>query len=430
MINLYKALMRSGEPILGAFLKQRLKKGKENPNRIAERKGITALKRPSGRLGWIHAASVGEAQSALILIERLLNRDKDLHILLTTGTLTSSVLMEKKLPQRAFHQFYPLDHPAWVARFLNHWEPDFILWMESELWPCMLTEIRKRRIPASLVNARLSPDSLRKWRFTRSFAENILKTFQSVLCQTDLDATAFRQLGAVNVHVTDNLKYSATPLLTTPADIELVKNAVDGRPCWVYASTHKGEETLAARVHMHLKETFPNLLTILIPRHPERRADIAATLKSTQLALQLRGETRTPPAAETDIYIADTLGELGLFYRIAPIACIGRSFSDDGGGGHNPIEAAQLDCAVLHGPHVQNLQEIFDQMNDAGAAKKLTDEGALYDELLSLLSTPDLLAKRRAAALDFAKQKEDVIYAVIKHLEPIIGLPPATETTS
>lgn len=429
MFNLYKAFMQLGEPVLNAFLTRRLKRGKENADRLGERRGVTDLKRPDGPLGWVHAASVGEAQSALILINRLLERHKDLHILLTTGTISSAALMAKKLPERAFHQLYPLDHPAWAARFLDHWRPDFVLWMESELWPCMLSEVGKRKIPAALVNARLSPTSLGKWHFARPLARDLLAPFQSILCQTDIDAASFRQLGAEQnrVHVTDNIKYSAAPLPASEKELETLKTAIGDRPCWVYASTHKGEETLAARVHSALKSNLPGLLTIIVPRHPERRNEIAAALDDAGLNVQFRGDDHAAPLASTDIYIADTFGELGLFYRAAPMACIGRSFSDDGGGGHNPIEAAQLDCAVLHGPNIQNLQEIFDQMDSAGAARKTPDENALSRELLTLLSRPEKLSEFRTIARNFAGQKESVIDRVLAHLSPMLGTIPALD---
>lgn len=422
MLTLYKAFMRFGEPVLNTLLARRLRHGKENAARIGERRGQTDKARPAGRLGWVHAASVGEAQSALILVERLLARHKDLHILMTTGTISSAKMMEKKLPERAFHQFYPLDHPEWTSRFLDHWKPDFVLWMESELWPCMLSSVRERGIPAALVNARLSPASLRKWRFAGSSATQILQAFQSILCQTEADAESFRQLGAREIHVTDNIKYSAAPLPVADSAMAEMQAAIGARPCWVYASTHKGEETLAARVHAALKDRLPGLLTIIIPRHPERRAEIAAALGDSGLDVRFRGDAHAPPLPGTDLYIADTLGELGMFYRAANLACIGRSFSDDGGGGHNPIEAAQLDCAVLHGPNIQNLQEIFDQMDEAGAARRTADEQALGREILALLSDPAQLAGFQAVAADFARRKERVIDTVLVKLAPVLEI--------
>lgn len=427
MLTLYKTFMRFGEPALNALLARRIRLGKENASRIGERRGYAGIARPVGPLCWVHAASVGEAQSALILIDRLLERHGNLHILMTTGTLSSANLMAKKLPPRAFHQFCPLDHPEWTARFLDHWKPDFALWIESELWPCMLSGLKEREIPAALVNARLSPASLRRWRLARTSAESILKAFRVILCQTEADAASFRLLGleAKEVYVTDNVKYSAAPLPASAEGLEALKSAIGRRPCWVYASTHKGEEALAARVHKALKSSLPGLLTVIIPRHPERREEIAATLSGSGLNVTFRGENHAPPLPSTDLYIADTFGELGLFYRAAPLACIGRSFSDDGGGGHNPIEAAQLGCAVLHGPNVQNLQEIFDQMDEAGAARRTGDEQALSREIENLFTNPENLLEFQATARNFAEKKERIIDTVLEHLSPLLDTVPA-----
>lgn len=430
MIALYQRLMTAAEPLLNTLLDKRLKAGKEDSERLNERKGQAGRQRPDGLLYWVHAASVGEAQSALILIRHLIDHAPDAHVLVTTGTKTSASMMEKSLPERAFHQYYPLDHPEWVTSFLDHWSPDFIAWMESELWPNMLLNIQKRNIPAALINARLSPASFGKWRLFKPFAQTLLKTFSTILCQTEQDASFFNKLGANSTYVTDNLKYSAQALKVDDEALKLIYGALQNRPCWVYASTHQGEEALAARIHERLKASYPDLLTILIPRHPERRDTIKQTLSSFSLETVFRGEEKTLPELDTDIYVADTLGELGLFYRAAPIACIGRSFSDDGGGGHNPIEAAQLHCAVLHGPNVQNLQVIFDEMNRDGAALMVADRGALFDTLHQLLEDTKVLETKQERAYNFAYTKTQVIERVMEQLSPILPtLPPALKET-
>lgn len=420
MLTIYRKLMRVSTPCLNALLAKRIKKGKEHPHRTPERRGITEKTRPDGDLCWIHAASIGESQSALILINTLLETFPTLNVLVTTGTLTSAKLMEKQLPERAFHQFYPLDHPDWVAAFLDHWRPDTALWMESELWPNMLCEIKARNIPSALVNARLSPSSFRKWKLFKGAALSVLETFDVILAQNETEAEYFQALGHTNVHVTDNLKLSARPLKVNEADLKTLNNSVINRPNWVYASSHKGEEVLAARVHEKLKAQFPDLLTIIVPRHPERRDEIDSALKSFDLNIAFRGEGQLPPEKKTDIYVADTLGELGLFYRAAPIACIGRSFSDDGGGGHNPIEAAQLHCAVLHGPLVQNQQDLFDEMEKDGASILTRSEQHLNEALHELFSTPLKLQTARDNALKFAQDKTAVIDRVMEYVQPLV----------
>ena len=420
MYQIYRTLTLFSTGVLALLLAQRSKAGKEIPERLNEKKGIPSLERPSGKLTWVHAASVGEAQSALILIDRLLEHNPDSQVLVTTGTVTSAQLMDAKLPEGAFHQFYPLDHPSWVKRFLDHWKPDNALWLESELWPNMLHAIKKRNIPAVLVNARLSEKSFLSWsRFRKSTAE-MLSTFQKVLCQTDLDKTRFDELGATNTITTDNIKFSAKALGFDESAAQAFADAVSGRPLWVYASTHKAEEKIACDVHTMLKTQFPTLLTIVVPRHPERRDEIKAACSATDSKIRFRGTDKKLPGSDDDVYIADTLGELGLFYNIAPIACIGRSFSDDGGGGHNPIEAAQLGCAVLHGPNVQNLQEIFNDMNNHRAAFRVATPQELIETLTQLFTDEGKRSKLQNAGIEYARRKNQVINHVMKELEPIL----------
>lgn len=420
ILDVYAWGTSAGKPFIRALLKHRLKQGKESPERLPERMGTPSMPRPQGRLVWVHAASVGEAQSALILVETLLNENEELHVLVTTGTRTSAELMGKKLPERAFHQFYPVDHPQWVRRFLDYWKPDAVLWMESELWPNMLKEIGQRDLSCFLINARLSPQSFKRWAMMRGSAKRLLSTFSTVLCQTQADAEAYTVLGAKNVHVTDNLKYSAEPLTADQDSLKSLQDALGNRPSWVYASSHAPEEEIAADVHARLKKQHPDLLTIIVPRHPERRDDIRNALKQSGLKVVFRGENKTLPDRHTDIYVADTLGELGLFYTLSDIAFIGRSLSGDGGGGHNPIEAAQLNCAVVHGPLIQNLQDIYDDMAEAEASIPVQDAGALHAALEKLLGNPDTLTENQKRAANFANAKTSVLSRVMEHVRPMV----------
>ncbi len=421
MIKLYHSITKSGEKPLTWLLKWRTAKGKEDSTRLHERMGSPQTPRPDGPLVWVHAASVGEAQSTLILIERLLRDNENLHILLTTGTLSSAQFLSPKLPSRCIHQFYPLDHPDWVAKFLDHWKPQLALWMESELWPNMLAAIRARNIPAALVNARLSAKSYKSWNLFKAAAQELLSTFSLILAQTERDEAYFADLGAGNIVVTDNLKYSAKPLHGEDEHLRALSGAALGRKIWVYASTHEGEEYIACRLHQILKNKIPDLLTIIVPRHPERRDDIIKTIESHRLKYTVRGPGLIPPGEDADIYLADTFGELGLFYRLAPLACIGRSFSNDGGGGHNPIEAAQLHCAVLHGPNVQFQQDIFDEMNRAGAALRISDEAHFRQTLERLLNDDAALTELQEKAAAYAAGKTAVIERVMEGLTPLLA---------
>lgn len=421
MHGLYHMITKCSGPALEALLRARLRRGKEDSARQNERRGQSNRPRPPGRLLWVHAASVGEAQSTLILVNRLLMARPELHIMVTSGTVTSAALMGQKLPTRAFHQYIPLDHPRWTEDFLTHWRPDCVLWLESELWPNMLAGIRARRIPAILLNARLSPRSFSRWRWFGAFAAEVLSTFGVILCQSADEARRFSALGACETIVCDNLKYSASPLSFDRDALHILSGATNGRPLWLYASTHKGEEAIACRVHLKLKEDFPDLLTIIVPRHPDRRAEIDQICSGFPLNVALRGDGKKPPAADDDVYIADTLGELGLFYRLAPMAMIGRSFSDDGGGGHNPIEAAQLSCAVLHGPHIQNLETIYADMTQAKAVQAVQDEADLAQTLRVLLRDEDRLKSLQLAGLHFTRSKAGAVDSILSNILRVAG---------
>jgi 3-deoxy-D-manno-octulosonic-acid transferase len=420
MLLFYKTLTYISGPFLSLLLLWRCYNEKEDQARLNERKGQASHPRLNGELIWIHAASVGEAQSALILIKELSITDSKLNFLITSGTKTSAELMAKRLPQNAQHQYYPLDNPIWVRKFLNHWKPDLILWMESELWPNMLDAIKQRNITAFLVNARLSDRSSKRWSLFKASAKKILSTFTMILAQTNQDKDRFDALNALKTIVTDNLKYSASPLQYDQNDLRDLSKSINDRPIWVYASTHEGEEALAARIHSELKETYPNLLTIIVPRHPERRHDIQKTLNVMGLTTGLRGENKDLPCADTEIYIADTLGELGLFYRLASIAVIGRSFSNDGGGGHNPIEAAQLNCAITTGPNVQNQIQLFNEMFTAKAAMQVQTEQELINQLKLYLSDKGALDTAIKTAKNFAQSKDDIIHTVMDKIIPLL----------
>ncbi len=405
---------------LRSLLKKRCRLGKEDPERLEERMGTPGIERPNGALVWFHAASVGESQSTLILIEALLQQNSALNILVTTGTVSSAELMAKRLPKNVLHQYYPLDHPKWVAQFLDHWQPSLALWMESEIWPNMLKATKQRNIPAAIINARLSARSFKRWKLAAGDTETLLNVFSVCLAQTEEDAAFFKDLGAQNVTISGNLKYSAAPLPYDEKDLKTLQSAVKDRPLWLYASTHDGEEEMACRLHKHLQKKVPDLLTIIVPRHPERREEISKACDKYGLKTGLRTANKKLPGDDDNIYIADTMGELGLFYRLSPVACIGRSFSNDGGGGHNPIEAAQLDCAVLHGPNIQNLAQIYEDFDKAGAALLLKSEQDFQSRLERLMSDSDGLDALQNKAHRFAQDKAEILDIVMKTLEPLL----------
>jgi 3-deoxy-D-manno-octulosonic-acid transferase len=412
---LYRALTVAGGPAIALYLAWRRARGKEDAARFAERLGEGQGGRPHGPLVWLHAASVGEAISALPLIERLLARDAALSLLMTTGTVSSARLAAERLPPRAFHRYVPIDRPQPVRRFLDHWRPDLALWLESELWPNLVLETHGRGVPMILVNGRMSDRSFAGWRRWPGLIRPLLRSFALLLAQGEGDAQRFRALGAKSVAVTGTLKYDAAALPADEAELARLRAALGGRPVWLAASTHEGEEEIAAAAHRALAARFPRLLTIVVPRHPPRGAAIAALLAKQGFAAARRsaGETIGP---ETEIYLADSMGELGLFYRLAPVVFMGGSLVPH--GGQNLLEPARLGCAILHGPHMGNFAEIAEALAAAGAAKRVADMVSLAAALAELLADERLRATRGEAARKVAEAGRGVLDCVMAALDP------------
>jgi 3-deoxy-D-manno-octulosonic-acid transferase len=404
---------------LRLVLRTRAWNGKEEKSRLEERRGVASVPRPDAPLIWIHAASVGEAQSGLVLIRALSAHNPALVFLVTTGTRTSAAMMAKNLPASAIHQYVPLDHPAWVTRFLSYWKPGTAIFLESEIWPNMLIKAHQRGIPLLVVNGRLSDKSYQRWQMMKESAKTLFGLFSVVLTQTEEDQRRFKTFGA-NALATGNIKLSASPLPADERDLQQMLGAVANRPCWVYASSHDGEEELACRVHRRLAEDFPALLTIIVPRHPARGDEIEKKVRFMGLSLTRRGEAKTLPEATDNIYLADTMGELGLFYRLCPIAFIGRSFSHDGGGGHNPVEAAQLGCAVLTGPHIQFQENLFHPMFAAGASHQMETEDRLYRKLKEYFSNPALLDGDIQKAEAYIASLDNIVQETTAQIVPFL----------
>ncbi|OYV25537.1 MAG: 3-deoxy-D-manno-octulosonic acid transferase [Acidocella sp. 20-63-7] len=378
--------MRLATPGLVHMLDKRALRGKEDRARLGERFGIPSLPRPEGRLIWFHAASVGESLSVLPVINALAGQAE---ILLTTGTLTSAKLAETRLPASARHQFVPLDHPAWVGRFLDHWQPDAAIFVESEIWPAMLTACDARKIPRLLINARISARSARHWRILPSLARRLLGGFCTVHAQSPGDAANFRGLGVQNVLEWGDLKFFAPLLPVDNATLAVFRAQTPG-PLWLAASTHPGEEALVLQAHETLLPAHPGLITVIVPRHPERGAEIAALAQNAPR----RSLGQAPVAGRP--YIADTLGELGLFFRAAPFAFIGNSLV--GFGGHNLIEPARLARPVLTGPHTENFVQSAALLRAGGALVEVADAPALATAVAAWLDAPELATAAGNAA--------------------------------
>ncbi|MBL6955176.1 MAG: 3-deoxy-D-manno-octulosonic acid transferase [Alphaproteobacteria bacterium] len=415
------ALYRAATILLGPlaiwYLRRRLRQGREDPARFDERLGKPSRPRPDGRLIWVHGASVGEAISVLPLIERLLRQDQGLHILLTSGTVTSARIMADRLPARAIHQYVPIDRPASVSRFLDHWRPDLALWVESELWPNLVHQTAARGVPMALINARMSERSYRRWRRLPFLVRPLLQAFQVCIAQSPPDAGRLATLGAQSVTYHGNIKAAAPPLPFDPRELHVLKQAIGRRPLWLAASTHPGEEVIIGAVHRQLAAQIPDLLTILVPRHAVRGDQIAADLTNQGLTIARRSQAQ-PISPRTDIYLGDSMGEMGLYYRLAAIVFIGGSLVAH--GGQNPLEAARLDSALLFGPHMFNFTEQAAAMTKAGGAELVADADALASQVALLLADADETGRRTAAAAAAADDGNDVLAAVLRQLTPLM----------
>jgi len=390
-LRAYRKLSAAAAPLTGILVGRRLRQGKEDAARVGERRGFASVDRPRGPLIWIHGASVGEVLAVAELIERL--RALHVRILLTSGTVTSAAIVAKRFPADVMHQYVPFDSPRYVARFLEFWQPSLALFVESDLWPNLILASAARRVPMVLVNGRMSPRSFPRWRRAAATISALLGRFDLCLVQSDVDAERFSALGARDVITTGNLKLDVEAPPADPVKLERLLAVTRGRPVIVAASTHPGEEELVAGVHASLAGQFPSLLTIVVPRHPKRGEAIARALEAAGHEVALRSQEQLP-TAQTAIYVADTMGELGLFYRLAPIVFMGGSLIEH--GGQNPIEAIKLGAAVVHGPHVFNFADVYAALNAAGGAVQVEHEDTLATQIGRWLT--DQPARQRAVS--------------------------------
>lgn len=391
----YRMATRAIGPLVPFLLSHRLKRGKEDAARLDERRGETKRARPDGTLVWIHAASVGESLSVLPLVDQLIATRVDTHVLVTTGTVTSAKLMAERLPPRAFHQYVPLDHPDFCAAFLNHWRPDLGVWVESEFWPNLITMSDERGIPLALVNARITQKSFDGWQRVPKTIADLVSRFSFVFAQDKASATRLEALGAHHVQMPGNIKHDAKPLTADPADVAAMQNATGTRAIWLATNTHDDEEMIAADAHMALLHDYPGLLTLIVPRHPARGDEIARQLRYRGLGVAQRSMGERIDAG-TDIYIADTLGELGVFYRLCEIVFIGGTMADL--GGHNPFEPARLHTAMIAGPSEFNFTEAFALFAKADALIRVADSAGLAAAVSGLLADATERDRRADAA--------------------------------
>lgn len=417
---LYGALAGAAAPLARHWLRRRVASGKEDPARVAERTGIAVAPRPDGALLWVHGASMGELRSVLPLVRLIAAARPDVSFLITSGTRTSAEMIAQAPPPRSIHQYVPLDIPAWIERFLDHWQPDAVLWLESELWPNLIRLTRRRGIAMALVNGRLSDRSFARWRRMRHVVRPPLAAFAPCLAQSDADAARFRALG-VDATCVGNLKFDGAPAAADPAKLDELRAAIGTRPVWLAASTHPGEEDIAARAHRAVRARHREALLIVVPRHANRGTEIAERLAAQGFAFARRSLGDLPAPAH-EIYIADTMGELGMLYRLAMVAFIGKSITSI--GGQNPIEPARLEVATVFGPHMENFRDVAAALTAAGGAIQIPGESALAATVIRLLDDPDERARIAATGFAVTTQGQGAATRALAALAPLLAALP------
>ncbi len=415
ILQSYRTLTALLEPAAAGLLLWRRRRGKEDPTRLGERRGHAGVKRPDKTLVWLHGASVGETVTLLPLVERL--RQRGLAVLVTSGTVTSAKLLAARLPAGVIHQYLPLDVPRYMRRFLDHWRPALGLVCESEIWPNLVLEAKRREIPLVLVNGRMSERSFQRWYKAPRTSRFLLSCFDSCLAQSQGDGERLAQLGAPRVSIAGNLKFDVP---APPADantLAILDGLTTGRPVWIAASTHPGEEEMILSAHLGLRTHLPELLTIIAPRHPQRGADVAALAAANRLSFAQRSLGHSPER-DDELYIADTVGELGLFFRLSQVAFLGGSLVPV--GGHNPIEPAKLGCALLHGPYIKNFTEVFNAFDRDGGSREVADAQALVAALHHWLSNPAAARIAARAAAQTSAQLGGALNRTMQAIEPLL----------
>lgn len=415
-IGIYNTLVRTLYPIvIRRYIEKRKKMGKEDVKRFNERVGRPTKPRPAGRLIWLHGASVGESISMLPLINRLLEIYPDAHVMVTTGTTTSAEVMAKRLPERAFHQYLPIDNPVFAARFIRHWQPTIALWFESEFWPGMLSTIKRRNIPLILINGRISNKSFKRWQQFDFVIKEILDCFTACLGQSEEDAYRLRALGAKDAMCLGNLKYAGLPIPVDEEKKKEIQDEIGERPVWLVSSTHSDEEAKIGRYLKELSAKHEGLLTIIAPRHPTRGVEIRDILQDKyhlKTALRSANEKIQP---ETEVYIADTIGEMGIWYELCPIVFIGGSLIPH--GGQNFMEPSRCRDAVIVGPHMHNFTDAVNRAKRADGIIQVDETVDLIDMVDQLLSNKELLEAKRSLAYNWATSEAKVLDGIAEKIQ-------------
>ncbi len=421
--RIYRIVTRTLEPIGPHILNRRAKRGKEDPARQNERLGRPSLPRPEGRIAWFHAASVGELNAIRPLLHEINLRHPELNLLVTTGTVTSAKIAIDHLTDIALHQYIPIDGPRMVRNFLDHWKPDVAFLVESEIWPNLIYETSTKKIPLILLNATLSAKSANAWRkvFRKRTAASLFTRFDLILAQTSASLLRFARLGAMNVEVVGNLKIDASPQEINSDNLTALRSQIEVRPVFVAASTHPGEEEQIAEAHKIIRKKTSDILTVIVPRHPARGEDIVNTLKAEGLSIARRS-LKQDISDETDIYIADTLGETGLFYSVSNVTFMGGSLVPH--GGQNPIEPIRLGAPVVTGPHTHNFEAIIDSLDRHDGIVRVANAEELAASVLRLLAQPDDAIRMISNAANALTELDGALEQTLSRITPYLGSTP------
>jgi len=407
LVRVYTGITRILSPLLPLWMGRRIKRGKDDPARKGERFGKAGRDRPEGLVFWMHGASVGECTMLLPVIDKVLAHFPNAHVLVTSMTMTAATLMAERLPERAFHQYAPLDSPRAVKAFLKHWQPDMAIWAESEIWPNLIRATKSRNIPMALINARMSQKSRDGWLKNRKTARIIFGCFDTILAAQQETADVLGQILGRNIVFVGNLKDAAQPLPVDAAQLKALARQIGNRPVWCAASTHPGEDAIILKAHQTVLKTHPEAVLILAPRHPERRADIAALLTESGLKFATRS-TEQKITKTRSVYLFDTIGEMGLAYRLSHLSFVCGSLIS-GLSGHNPLEPARLENAVLTGTNIASFADIYMAMFAFHAAERVLNPDEIGDRVRALLSDTEALDALIQRGGEFAVSRDTVL---------------------
>lgn len=415
ILSLYARLTRALHPLVPGILQKRARIGKEDSARLGERLGQYPQKRADAPLVWIHGVSVGESLSALPVIEMIHKIRPDVRFIVSTATTTSATIVAGRLPDYAQHIYAPVDTPQAVSGFLSHWKPDLALFIESDIWPNMLQQLVQHKIPHGLISARITAKTARNWRYVKGAISTLLRGYNFIMPQDEVSAQRIHDMGVKTAQFL-NLKAFGTALEVNKNKLEVLKADIGERFVIVAASTHYGEDVIMAKAAQNALKS--GALLVIVPRHPIKAADIALDLESMGLYVCRRSldDLITP---KVQVYVADTLGEMGTFLALGDLIIMGGSFLG-GIGGHNPLEPARLGKACLTGPDISNWEGIYNDLMLAGAATKIDGISQLELMIDQLKKNPEAIDYMNARTKNAAHKNKNTLDDLWGHIEPIL----------